>query len=86
MSNYVKSDGKIYNSMNKHLGTAKSDGKIYNPMNKHLGYVKPDGKIYNPMNKHVGNVSDILRLVKDSKNIKPNTLVAAYHFIIKKIL
>ena len=54
-------------------------------MNKHLGYVKPDGKIYNPMNKHVGNVSDILRLVKDSKNIKPNTLVAAYHFIIKKI-
>ena len=85
MPNYVKSDGKIYNSMNKHLGTAKSDGKIYNPMNKHLGYIKPDGKIYNPMNKHVGNVSDILRLVKDSKNIKPNTLVAAYHFIIKKI-
>ena len=23
---------------------------------------------------------------KDSKNIKPNSLVAAYHFIIKKIL
>ena len=71
--------------MNKHLGYVKPDGKIYNSMNKHLGYVKPDRKIYNSMNKHVANVPDILRLVKDSKNIKPNTLVAAYHFIIKKI-
>ena len=85
MSYQIKSDGKIYSSVMKHLGTVKSDGKIYSSAMKHLGTVKSDGKIYSPVNKNLGNVNNITKLFKNSSMIKPHLLVGAYHFIIKKI-
>ena len=85
MTHSLKSDGKVYTSMNKHLGTVKPDGKVYNPMNKHLGTVKPDGKVYNSVNKHIENVSNIKLKIKTSAFFNSSILVAAYHFIIKPI-
>ena len=85
MSYQIKSDGKIYSSVMKHLGTVKSDGKIYSTVNKHLGTVKSDGKIYSPVNKNLGNVNNITKLFKSSSMIKSYLLVGAYHFIVKKI-